>query len=156
MATNGDPKDAHADKKTKTEEKPSQDALVKWLLSDEAFELANPDIPQGQGEVDAEPGEPAKTPPPEEAGKSDGQHSDQEVLSYPASRLTPFQNLVCSVLLSKPISHRLGLRTIRTLLNPPFGLRSATDLDEAGYEGRRKVMWEARTQVSSLLDSPLP
>jgi hypothetical protein len=38
------------------------------------------------------------------------------------------------------------MRTIQTLLNPPFGLRTLKDLDEAGYEGRRKVMWEARTQ----------
>lgn len=38
------------------------------------------------------------------------------------------------------------MRTIQTLLNPPFGLRTLKDVDEAGYEGRRKVMWEARTQ----------
>lgn len=68
------------------------------------------------------------------------------MLRYPQSHLTPFQNLVCASILSKPLSHKLGLRTIQTLLNPPFALRTLQDLDEAGFEGRRKVMWEARTQ----------
>ena len=67
-------------------------------------------------------------------------------MNYPRSRLTPFQNLVAASILSKPLSHKLGLRAIQTLLNPPFSLRTLKDLDEAGYEGRRKVLWEARTQ----------
>lgn len=69
-----------------------------------------------------------------------------QILRYPQSHLTPLQNLICALLLSKPLSHRLGLRTIHTLLNPPFSIRTLSDLDEAGYEGRRKIMWEARTQ----------
>lgn len=115
-----------------------------WLLSDEAFDMANPEIPEGHGEVDWEDGPHKKAPPPESAGKKAS--SDQSTLRYPQSELTPFQNLIAACLLSKPISHKLGLRTIQTLLNPPFGLRTVSDLDEAGYEGRRKVMWEARTQ----------
>lgn len=117
---------------------------LEWLLSDEAFNMANPEVPEGHGEVDIAPGGTAKTPPPEEAGKK-GDKGDA-ILRYPQSDLTPFQNLVSACILSKPLSHRLGLRTIQTLLNPPFGLRTLKDLDEAGYEGRRKVMWEARTQ----------
>lgn len=112
--------------------------------------MANPEIPQGHGEVDWADGPHKKSPPPESAGKgtTDNKESkaQDEILRYPQSALTPFQNLVAACLLSKPFSHRLGLRTIQTLLNPPFGIRTVADLDEAGYEGRRKVMWEARTQ----------
>jgi hypothetical protein len=117
-----------------------------WLLSDEAFNLANPEIPAGHGEVDIAPGGNAKIPPPEDAGKNANSGNSTDILRYPQSDLTPFQNLVSACILSKPLSHKLGLRTIQTLLNPPFGLRTLKDLDEAGYEGRRKVMWEARTQ----------
>jgi hypothetical protein len=116
-----------------------------WLLSDEAFDMANPEIPAGRGEIDLPEGTAGK-PPPKDAGKRSSVSGDEPILRYPQSRLTPFQNLVAACLLSKPISHKLGLRTIQTLLNPPFGLRTLDDLDEAGYEGRRKVMWEARTQ----------
>ncbi|KXH38333.1 hypothetical protein CNYM01_07523 [Colletotrichum nymphaeae SA-01] len=147
-------------KKPKTE---NPKATVDWLLSDEAFSLAFPSLPQGHGEIDWDEGQHRKDPPPDSAGKkasttkaskkngndeNDDDESDgkEPRLTYPDSTLTPFQNLVAALLLSKPISHRLGLRTINTLLNPPFGLRTPQDLDEAGFEGRRKVMWEARTQ----------
>ncbi|KAK2728333.1 hypothetical protein CKAH01_11130 [Colletotrichum kahawae] len=126
----------------------SKDA-IKWLLSDEAFSLAFPSLPPGHGEVDWDSTtRPQKTPPPEDAGKKKPKDEDEELplLTYPDSSLTPFQNLVAALMLSKPISHRLGLRTINTLLNEPFGLRTLRDVDEAGFEGRRKVMWEARTQ----------
>lgn len=129
-----------APKAAKTE--PS--SVLDWLLSDEAFEMANPEVPAGHGEVDMDSAD-TKTPPPEFAGKSSSS-KQESTLRYPHSHLTPFQNLIAACLLSKPISHKLGLRAIQTLLNPPFGLRTLSDLDEAGYEGRRKVMWEARTQ----------
>ncbi|KAK1541070.1 hypothetical protein CPAR01_07059 [Colletotrichum paranaense] len=147
-------------KKPKTE---NPKATVDWLLSDEAFSLAFPSLLQGHGEIDWDEGQHRKDPPPDSAGKkasttkaskkngndeNDDDESDgkEPRLTYPDSTLTPFQNLVAALLLSKPISHRLGLRTINTLLNPPFGLRTPQDLNEAGFEGRRKVMWEARTQ----------
>ncbi|KAL2879845.1 hypothetical protein SGCOL_004890 [Colletotrichum sp. CLE4] len=139
-------------KKAKTE---NSKAMVEWLLSDEAFSLAFPALPPGHGEIDWDEGQHRKDPPPENAGKkqdnSDGNNEGNDDgkahrLTYPDSTLTPFQNLVAALLISKPISHRLGLRTINTLLNPPFRLRTPRDLDEAGFEGRRKVMWEARTQ----------
>ncbi|KAK1635869.1 hypothetical protein BDP81DRAFT_407416 [Colletotrichum phormii] len=135
-------------KRAKTE---NAKAMVEWLLSDEAFSLAFLAHPPGQGEIDWDEGQHGKDPPPKNAGKkantinaskkednSDGnnEYNDDDKapsLTYPDSTLTPFQNLVAALLLSKPISHRLGLRTPR-------------DLDEAGFEGRRKVMWEARTQ----------
>lgn len=132
-------------KKAKTDIASSA-SVIDWLLSDEAFNLANPEPPAGHGEIDWEPSEHPKPKPSEDAGKQSPSSSVQPILRYPQSDLTPFQNLVSACILSKPLSHRLGLRTIQTLLNPPFGLRTLGDLDEAGYEGRRKVMWEARTQ----------
>ncbi|KAF4775029.1 hypothetical protein HER10_EVM0005857 [Colletotrichum scovillei] len=148
---------------TKKPRPDNPNGTVDWLLSDEAFSLAFPSLPQGHGEIDWDEGQHRKDPPPESAGKKSStskaskkngndENDDDEGdgkeprLTYPDSALTPFQNLVAALLLSKPISHRLGLRTINTLLNPPFGLRTPRDLDEAGFEGRRKVMWEARTQ----------
>ena len=115
-------------------------------MSDEAFDLANPEFPKGHGEIDWEESERRKTPPDEQAGKSSKESESESILRYPRSKLTPFQNLVSASILSKPLSHKLGLRTIQTLLNPPFSIRTWKDLDEAGYEGRRKIMWEARTQ----------
>lgn len=122
-------------------------SALDWLLSDEAFNMANPELPPGHGEIDWDSGR--KAPPAESAGKhtsKNGKDEQPSTLRYPHSQLTPFQNLVSASILSKPLSHKLGLRTIQTLLNEPFGLRTLSDLDEAGYEGRRKVMWEARTQ----------
>jgi len=121
-------------------------------LSDEAFDMANPEIPEGHGEIDYDATQQRKTPPESDVDKQDQDQGEKDhkgavpILRYPQSALTPFQNLVAASILSKPLSHKLGLRTIQTLLNPPFSLLTLKDLDEAGYEGRRKVMWEARTQ----------
>ncbi|PWY98855.1 hypothetical protein BCV70DRAFT_212706 [Testicularia cyperi] len=126
----------------------SQGDALSWLHSDAAWTMAHPSIPEaGHAEKDVaeEGGETARTPPapytnkrPEAAGEGH--------LSYPNSDLSPFQNLMCAVLLSKPISHRLGLRTIDTLLNKPYLFRTVKDLLDAGLEGRRAGLWEARTQ----------
>lgn len=122
------------------------DALT-WLHSDAAWTLANPDIPDGKGEKDTaeEGGETVRTPPEPYENKREGAGSEGH-LSYPNSDLTAFQTLLCAILLSKPISHRLGLRTIGTLLNKPYYFRTAQDLIDAGNEGRRAALWEARTQ----------
>jgi hypothetical protein len=133
-----------ASKKNGNSSSPGQPRALKWLLSQEAFDLAFPALPEGHGEIDWDDEKRRKVPPAEDAGHQ--ADKDQKLLTYPDSSLTPFQNLVCALILSKPLSHRLGTRTINTLLNPPFGLRTVDDLDEAGFEGRRKVMWEARTQ----------
>lgn len=118
-----------------------------WLHSDTAWSLAHPSIPDGKGETDtaAEGGETVRTPPEPYENKREGAGS-AGYLSYPNSDLTAFQTLLCAMLLSKPISHRLGLRAIETLLNKPYFFRSAQDLEEAGNEGRRAALWEARTQ----------
>ncbi|SPO32386.1 uncharacterized protein UTRI_02943 [Ustilago trichophora] len=125
----------------------SFDDALTWLHSDVAWSLANPDIPDGKGEKDTaeEGGETVRTPPEPYENKREGAGSEGH-LSYPNSDLTAFQTLLCAILLSKPISHRLGLRTIETLLNKPFYFRTAKDLLDAENEGRRAALWEARTQ----------
>lgn len=122
------------------------DALT-WLHSPAAWTLAHPDIPNGKGEKDTaeEGGETVRTPPEPYEDKREGADAEGH-LSYPNSDLTAFQTLLCAILLSKPISHRLGLRTIETLLNKPYYFRSAKDLIDAGNKGRRAGLWEARTQ----------
>lgn len=118
-----------------------------WLHSDTAWLLAHPDIPDGKGETDAaaEGDKTVRTPPEPYVNKRSGADSDG-YLSYPNSDLTPFQTLLCAILLSKPISHRLGLRSIETLLNKPYLFRTTQDLLDAGNQGRRAALWEARTQ----------
>lgn len=125
----------------------SFDDALTWLHSDAAWKLANPDLPEGKGETDlaAEGGETVRTPPEPYENKREGA-KDAGHLSYPNSDLTAFQTLLCAILLSKPISHRLGLRTIETLLNKPYYFHTAKDLLDAGNEGRRAALWEARTQ----------
>ncbi|CAO1629842.1 unnamed protein product [Parajaminaea phylloscopi] len=67
--------------------------------------------------------------------------------AYPASLdLTPFQTLICSALLSKPISHRLGLRAIATLFSAPYSYTTPKKLEAVGSEGRRAALWDSRTQ----------
>ena len=71
---------------------------------------------------------------------------DSDIITYSSSILTPFEELACAVILSRPISHALGLRSIRTLFNAPYNFRTPKALREAGVEGRRKALDEARTQ----------
>lgn len=66
--------------------------------------------------------------------------------TYSTSEFSPFEELVCAVILSRPIGHRLGLRSIRTIFNPPYELTTPKKIREAGNEGCRKALDEARTQ----------
>ncbi len=66
-------------------------------------------------------------------------------LTSPTS-LTPFEHLICSHLLSKPLSHKLGMRSIRTLLNKPFNLNSAEAVTKAGEKRVWEALEAARTQ----------
>lgn len=116
----------------------------KYLLSDDAYSLAYPKIEEGYGEKDWSTEERRKPLPKEESGQMKKNSSTKR--GYSSKDLTPFEILLCAVLMSKPLSHRLGLRTISTLFSPPFGLNTPRALEEAGYEGRREAMYEARTQ----------
>ena len=72
--------------------------------------------------------------------------SDSKLRTYSDSDFTPFEELVCAVILSRPISHALGVRSIRTLLNQPYEYSTPEKLKEAGFEGVRKALDEAKTQ----------
>lgn len=117
----------------------------KYLLSDDAYMLAYPKIEEGYGEKDWSSEERRKPLPKEESGQMK-KDSNNRQRGYSSKDLSPFEVLLCAVLMSKPLSHRLGLRTISTLFSPPFGLNTPKALEDAGYEGRREAMYEARTQ----------
>jgi hypothetical protein len=53
--------------------------------------------------------------------------------------LSSFEQLLIAHLFSKPLSHKLGMRSIRTLLNPPFSLDTPEKIMK---EGEKRV-WEA-------------
>jgi len=71
---------------------------------------------------------------------------------YFSPDLTPFQHLMCAVILSRPINHALGQRTIKTVLNEPWNWNNAEAILEAGKENeegkteRVEAMEQARTQ----------
>ena len=70
----------------------------------------------------------------------------RDLRTYSSSAFTPFEELICAVILSRPISHALGLRSIRTIFNDPWDLTTPKALRDAGSEGRRKALDQARTQ----------
>ncbi|KAL9090114.1 MAG: hypothetical protein Q9159_002179 [Coniocarpon cinnabarinum] len=60
--------------------------------------------------------------------------------------MTPFEELVCAVVLSRPISHALGQRTIRTIFNSPYNLTTPGRIKEIGEQKLHEALWEAKTQ----------
>lgn len=66
--------------------------------------------------------------------------------TYSTSTFTPFEELVCAVILSRPIGHMLGLRSIRTVFNAPYELTTPKKIREAGNDGCREALDKARTQ----------
>ncbi|PWN28519.1 hypothetical protein BDZ90DRAFT_150716 [Jaminaea rosea] len=127
-------------------------ALLRYLLTPEALAIAYPPIEPGKGEVDRPrsqqgPKPAPKRPKSEAANDSKSKQESASAPSYPSNlHLTPFQTLLISSLLSKPISHRLGLRSIATLFSPPYSYTTPQRLADAGVEGRRAALWDARTQ----------
>ena len=69
-----------------------------------------------------------------------------DIKTYSSSTFTPFEELVCAVVLSRPISHALGLRSIRTLFNEPYEYTTPKKFREAGKEGIIQALNVARTQ----------
>lgn len=66
--------------------------------------------------------------------------------TYSSSKFTPFEELICALVLSRPIGHMLGLRSIRTIFNAPYDLTTPRKIREAGKEGCREALDNARTQ----------
>lgn len=101
---------------------PSQEQLLNFLLSKEAEELARPE------------------------DESEDVKSRGEIKTYSSAILSPFEELMCAIILSRPISHRLGLRTIRTVLNDHYNFTSAKAIQDAGSEKQHQALWDAKTQ----------
>ncbi|KAK6215960.1 hypothetical protein LQW54_003935 [Pestalotiopsis sp. IQ-011] len=80
------------------------------------------------------------TPPPSSPS------SEPEVRTYATTPLTPFEELLSAVVLSRPISHRLGQRAVRTLLSPPHSLTTPGAVRAAGRDGVSGAREDARTQ----------
>ena len=66
--------------------------------------------------------------------------------TYSTSTFTPFEELVCALILSRPIGHMLGVRSIRTIFNAPYDLSTPRKIREAGKNGCREALDNARTQ----------
>ncbi|GIZ38644.1 hypothetical protein CKM354_000205500 [Cercospora kikuchii] len=103
--------------------KPSHSQLLNYLLS-----------------PDAE----AQCRPSDEA--EDIESRGEDIKTYSSSILNPFEELMCAMILSRPISHRLGLRSIRTILNSPYSFNSAKAIKSAGEEKVTQAFYDARTQ----------
>jgi hypothetical protein len=100
---------------------PTQHQLVRFLLSPKSLPLCYP-----KDELDA----------PESKKYSTTSPSD----------FSPFEHLITASLLSKPLSHTLGMRSTRTLLNPPFSLNTPKVIAEAGEKRVWEALEAARTQ----------
>nr|OQO26348.1 hypothetical protein B0A51_06435 [Rachicladosporium sp. CCFEE 5018] len=72
--------------------------------------------------------------------------SDSKLRTYSLTALNPWEELLSAVILSRPISHRLGMRAIRTVLNGPYSFNSAKATQTAGAEKQHQALWDARTQ----------
>lgn len=110
----------HDEDPSKSDASPEQ--ILKFLLSDAAVDMCRP-----KDELE------------------DLEKRGKDIKTY-AQLLSPFEELVCAVVLSRPISHRLGLRTIRTILNPPWEFTDAESIKAAGAEKIYKSLDDARTQ----------
>lgn len=71
---------------------------------------------------------------------------DSRVRTYSSSDFTPFEELASAVILSRPIGHMLGLRSIRTLFNEPYSLVTPKAIRDLGKEGCREALDAAKTR----------
>ncbi|KAI5194786.1 hypothetical protein E4T39_08518 [Aureobasidium subglaciale] len=102
---------------------PTTEQLLNYLLSPASTELCRPD--DESDEV---------------------QSRGEDYKTYSSSALTAFEELICAVVLSRPISHKLGLRAIRTILNDPYSFTTPAAIISAGKEKRHQALEEAKTQ----------
>ncbi|KAI5236710.1 hypothetical protein E4T42_09379 [Aureobasidium subglaciale] len=102
---------------------PTTEQLLNYLLSPASTELCRPD---------------------DESDEVQSRGDDYK--TYSSSALTAFEELVCAVVLSRPVSHKLGLRAIRTILNDPYSFTTPAAIISAGKEKRHKALEDAKTQ----------
>lgn len=84
--------------------------------------------------------------PEEELSASKTDKLNKTYSMTPPSSFTPFEQLMISHLLSKPLSHRLGMRSIRTVLNPPYDFSTAQKVKEAGEDKVWNAINDSKTQ----------
>ncbi|CAK3887169.1 Hypothetical predicted protein [Lecanosticta acicola] len=107
---------------SRSSSQPSQQQILVYLLSQEAEEFVRPD------------------------DEKEDLKKDANLRTYTSSLLSPFEELMCAVILSRPISHTLGMRTIRTILNKPYEFTTPKALKDAGEAKILEAMDNARTQ----------
>lgn len=103
----------------------SQEQLLQFLLSSSALSLCQP---------------------PARYTNNKTVESKAKLYTPSAAQLSPFAELLCTAVLSRPISHRLGQRAISVLLNPPYAFLSAKSLKDAGTDRIWDALNEAKTQ----------
>ena len=59
---------------------------------------------------------------------------------------TPFEHLLIASLLCKPLSHKLGMRSTRTLLNAPYSFNDPVAIVKAGHDRVYASLEDAKTQ----------
>lgn len=62
--------------------------------------------------------------------------------------LTPFEELLCAVVLSRAIPHDVGLHIIRSVLNAPYKFSSSVAIKIAGPEKVKQALRDIRSQHS--------
>ncbi|KAI0449694.1 hypothetical protein F5B21DRAFT_493484 [Xylaria acuta] len=103
---------------------PTQLQLLNYLISKEAEELCRPDDEK-------------------EYLKDHG-----KATTYGSMDLNPHEELMSAVILSRRLNHRLGLRSIRTLLNSPYDFSSAKKTQAAGPEKQHQAFRDAKTRYT--------
>ncbi|KAH8158682.1 hypothetical protein CIB48_g9569 [Xylaria polymorpha] len=103
---------------------PTQLQLLNYLISKEAEELCRPE------------------------DETEYLQDHREATAYSAMALNPYEELISAVILSRRLSHRLGLRSIRTLLNSPYDFSSAKKTQAAGPEKQHQAFRDARTRYT--------
>ncbi|KAH0279107.1 hypothetical protein KCU91_g1979, partial [Aureobasidium melanogenum] len=102
---------------------PTTEQLLNYLISPASTELCRPD---------------------DESSVVESQGADFK--TYSSTALSAFEELICAVVLSRPISHKLGLRAIRTILNSPYSFTTPSAIISAGKERRHQALNDAKTQ----------
>ena len=122
-ANNSEPqKEARRSGRSAPKSQASEEQLMNYLLSKDAEELCRPDE------------------------ESQDIKNRGNIRTYSGTVMNLFEELLCAAILSRPISHRLGLRSIRTILNEPYNFTSARFVKNAGSKKHHQAFWDARTQ----------
>ncbi|KAI0483439.1 hypothetical protein F4859DRAFT_528845 [Xylaria cf. heliscus] len=103
---------------------PTQLQLLNYLMSKEAEELCRPD------------------------DEKEYLQDHGKATTYGSMNLNPYEELISAVILSRRVSHRLGLRSIRTLLNSPYDFSSAKKTQVAGPEKQHQAFRDAKTRYT--------